>query len=68
MDTPKSPDDHPPEVQDAAAYATQQLSAQSNSLFPFQLKQVGGGGQVWEGGQPATRRGRGGGGGGITPI
>lgn len=29
-----------PEVDAAAAYAVQQLSQQSNSLFPFQLKEV----------------------------
>lgn len=29
-----------PEVDDAAAYAVQQLSSQSNSLFPFSLKKV----------------------------
>ncbi|KAL4431379.1 hypothetical protein ABPG75_006635 [Micractinium tetrahymenae] len=29
-----------PEVDDAAAYAVQQLSSQSNSLFPFTLKKV----------------------------
>jgi hypothetical protein len=29
-----------PEVDDAAAYAVQQLSSQSNSLFPLALKKV----------------------------
>jgi len=29
-----------PEVDAAASYAEQQLSQQSNSLFPFQLKEV----------------------------
>lgn len=29
-----------PEVDDAAAYAVQQLSSQSNSLFPYALKKV----------------------------
>lgn len=30
----------PPEVDDAAGYAVQQLSEQSNSLFPYTLKRV----------------------------
>ena len=44
-----------PEVDDAAAYAVQQLSAQSNSLFPFTLKKVGGAtGRAAGGGAPSA--------------
>jgi hypothetical protein len=48
-----------PEVDAAAAYAVQQLSAQSNSLFPFQLQKV-----IAASKTPGTANGAGGSGGG----